>query len=62
MIGPSARQNRKTLARLIDMGREFFEQSGNGAFTTFDEVIVHRNHYRADERRGQRSAAGCGVG
>lgn len=23
---------------LIDMGREFFEQSGNGAFTTFDET------------------------
>lgn len=23
---------------LLDMGREFFEQSGNGAFTTFDEA------------------------
>lgn len=27
----------KDLIDLIDMGREFFEQSGNGAFTTFDE-------------------------
>lgn len=27
----------KDLVELIDMGREFFEQSGNGAFTTFDE-------------------------
>jgi hypothetical protein len=27
----------KDLIEIIDMGREFFEQSGNGAFTTFDE-------------------------
>lgn len=27
----------KDLLEIIDMGREFFEQSGNGAFTTFDE-------------------------
>lgn len=27
----------KDLEALVDMGREFFEQSGNGAFTTFDE-------------------------
>lgn len=27
----------KDLIEVIDMGREFFEQSGNGAFTTFDE-------------------------
>ena len=27
----------KDLLELIEMGREFFEQSGNGAFTTFDE-------------------------
>lgn len=27
----------KDLIELIEMGREFFEQSGNGAFTTFDE-------------------------
>lgn len=27
----------RDLIDIIDMGREFFEQSGNGAFTTFDE-------------------------
>lgn len=27
----------KDLPGIIEMGREFFEQSGNGAFTTFDE-------------------------
>lgn len=27
----------KDMVELIEMGREFFEQSGNGAFTTFDE-------------------------
>lgn len=27
----------KDLVALIEMGREFFEQSGNSAFTTFDE-------------------------
>lgn len=27
----------KDLPDIVDMGREFFEQSGNGAFTTFDE-------------------------
>lgn len=27
----------KDLVEILEMGREFFEQSGNGAFTTFDE-------------------------
>lgn len=27
----------KDFLEVIEMGREFFEQSGNGAFTTFDE-------------------------
>lgn len=28
------------LSALLDMGREFFEVSGNGAFTTFDEASL----------------------
>ena len=37
MNGEIRRAEPEDFADLIDMGREFLHQSGNGAFTTFDE-------------------------
>lgn len=37
MIGAIREAEPKDLVAIIEMGREFFEQSGNGSFTTFDE-------------------------
>lgn len=37
MIGEIRPAEPKDLVAILEMGREFFEQSGNSAFTTFDE-------------------------
>lgn len=38
MIGTIRRAEPNDLGEIIDMGREFFEQSGSQKFTTFDEA------------------------